>query len=83
MIECNYDNEILDENIQKGRVNHRRKNRLINTHFSLKTVLTLLESNDLSKLKEVWLLHLSETNADDELFKKAVQKKTGVPVYIA
>ena len=83
MIECNYAKELLDENISNGRVHQVQKNRLLQTHFSLKTVLDLLEKNDLNNLKEIWLLHLSEINADDELFKKAVQKKTGVPVYIA
>ena len=36
-----------------------------------------------AKLQEIWLLHLSSSNADAKRFKKEIQELTGVPVYIA
>lgn len=83
MIECNYSLEILDANVQSGRVGKFLKNRIVKSHFELENVKQFILSNDLSNLKEVWLLHLSEKNANADLFKREIQAITGVPVYIA
>lgn len=42
-----------------------------------------LKANDLSKVREIWLLHLSDGNSDAERFKREVMELTGKPVYIA
>jgi hypothetical protein len=42
-----------------------------------------LKANDLSKVQEIWLLHLSEQNSCEKRFKEEVQKITGKPTYIA
>lgn len=83
MIECNYSLDILNDNIESGRVPAILKRRLMKSHFSLENVIEFLKANDLSQLKEVHLLHLSDNNSDEEMFKRAVQEVTGVPVYIA
>src|SRR5699024_1175075 len=82
MIECNYSIDILNDNIENGRVPAILKRRLMQSHFSLENVLEFLKANDLSQLKEVHLLHLSDNNSDEEMFKRAVQEVTGVPVYV-
>ena len=83
MIECNYSKKILDENIAAGRVPAAQKNRIIKSHMSLKTVKDMLRANDLSQVKEIHLLHLSDRNSSAKLFKKEIQELTGKPVYIA
>lgn len=83
MVECNYSLDILDENIETGRVPSVLKKRLLQSHFSLENVIEFLKANNLSSLKEVHLLHLSDNNSDEKLFKKTIQEITGVPVYIA
>lgn len=83
MIECNYSQEILNENIATGRVPQVMKKRLMKSHFSLENVKDLLRANDLSKVQEIWLLHLSDNNSDEKLFKKTIQETTGKTVYIA
>jgi phosphoribosyl 1,2-cyclic phosphodiesterase len=83
MIECNYSKKILDENIAAGRVPMVQKNRLLKSHFSLKNVKDFLKSNDLSKVKEIWLLHLSDRNSNAERFKREIQEISGKPVYVA
>lgn len=83
MIECNYSLDILEANIDAGRIDQFRKKRLIKSHFELGNVKKFIQSNDMSQLQEVWLLHLSDTNSDAERFKKEIQAITGVPVYIA
>jgi phosphoribosyl 1,2-cyclic phosphodiesterase len=83
MIETNYSKEILDENIASGRVPQIMKKRLIRSHFSLENVKEFFKANDLSKVEEVWLIHLSDNNSDEERFKREIQSLTGKVVYIA
>src|SRR4030042_1166216 len=80
MVGCNYDLDTLNANIDSGRVDRAAKSRLMHSHASLETVKEMLRSNDLSKLKEVYLLHLSDRNSDAEKFKVAIQSIIGVPV---
>lgn len=82
-VECNYSLRILDENIAAGRVHPAMRPRLLRSHFSLENVLDFLRANDLSKVQEIHLLHLSDSNSDEELFKRKVMETTGKPVYIA
>lgn len=83
MVECNYSMDILDDNIATGRTHKAMKGRLIRSHFSLENVKEFLKANDLSKVQEIHLMHLSNTNSDEKRFKKEVQELTGKPVYIA
>ncbi|WP_172369607.1 MBL fold metallo-hydrolase [Sporosarcina jiandibaonis] len=82
MIECNYSEAILDENIQFGYTHEFLGNRIKSSHFSLENVLEFLKANDLSKVQEIHLLHLSDSNSDEELFKREVQAATGKLVFV-
>jgi phosphoribosyl 1,2-cyclic phosphodiesterase len=83
MVECNYSLRILDENIAAGRVPAVMKKRLLKSHFSLENVKGFLQANDLSKVQEIWLLHLSDSNSDEAMFKREIQELTGKQVLIA
>ena len=83
MIETNHSYEILNQNVEAGIITQAQKNRLIQSHFGLENVKKFLQANDLSKVKEIYLLHLSEGNSDAELFKREVQELTGKPVIVA
>jgi phosphoribosyl 1,2-cyclic phosphodiesterase len=83
MVECNYSLKILDANIAAGRVHPAMRPRLLRSHFSLENVKDFLRANDLSKLQEIHLLHLSDNNSDEALFKREIQSITGKPVYVA
>jgi phosphoribosyl 1,2-cyclic phosphodiesterase len=74
-IECNY-------SIQDVTA-HERLPRLITSHMSLEHLIDMLKANDLSNVKQIYLLHLSEDNSDAERFKLEVQKATGAEVYVA
>ncbi|WAA10819.1 MBL fold metallo-hydrolase [Fervidibacillus albus] len=82
MVECNYSIKILNENIANGRVPKVMKQRLLRSHFSLENVKEFFRANDLSKVKEIWLLHLSDNNSDEEFFKREIQELTGKMVYV-
>lgn len=82
MIEANYSREIIDEKLVSG-FGRKHKTRLMESHFDFANTLEFIKANKSDKLQEVWLLHLSDSNSDEALFKKETQKLTGVPVYIA
>jgi len=82
MVECNYQQELLTENIKNGIVPEALKNRLITSHFSLGNVIDFLKANDLSNVKEIHLMHRSKNNSNSVEIKKAVQEATGKEVYI-
>lgn len=82
-IECNWSNEIIQRNAATGKVDMSRFKRTINTHMSLERLITMLGANDLSKCREIHLLHLSDANSDEKAFCDAVQSATGVPTFVA
>src|SRR5690625_703952 len=83
MVECNYSMDILNENIDSGVVHSAMKKRLLTSHFSLENVKEFLMANDLSKVEEIHLIHLSDTNSDEARFKREIQALTGKPVYVS
>ena len=82
-VECNYSLDILKRNVDAGTVPKELKSRILKSHFSLENVKEFLRANDLSRVQEIWLLHLSEQNSCEKRFKEEVQKITGKPTYIA
>ncbi len=82
MIECNFDEQIIRQNVANGEVDRMVKRRTYANHMSIGRVLDFLKANDLSQLREVHLLHLSNANSDEGEFKKKVMEVTGVPVYV-
>lgn len=79
LAECNWDEATLAAN----DLEDYRVDRLRATHKSLEILLEELATLDRSKLKEIWLLHMSDTNLNKELAKLTVQELTGIPVYFA
>ena len=82
LVECNYDQQTLDGNVSTGITPRSLADRIRQTHFGLENVLEFLAANDLSGVQGIWLLHLSDHNADAGRIKRAVQRATGKPVYI-
>ena len=82
MIECNYAGEILAENVKAGDIHPALRRRITRSHMSLETVKEMLLANDLSRVGEIWLLHLSCDNSDGRRFKQEVEEVTGKPTYI-
>lgn len=78
-LECNYSLAMLRASTMPTTV----QNRIIRNHMSLETALELLRANDLSRVREIHLLHMSEGNSDALAFKAAVHEATGRPVFVA
>lgn len=83
MVECNYALDILQANLEAGVVPTALKNRLLKSHFSLDNVKAFLKANDLSKVQEIHLIHLSDSNSDAVRFKAEIQQLTDIPTYVA
>jgi phosphoribosyl 1,2-cyclic phosphodiesterase len=83
MIEANYSEPILEENVYRGSVPEKLRKRLRQSHFSLENLKGFFKENDLSKVKEIWLIHLSNGNADPVRFRNEIETLTGRPVYVA
>lgn len=82
MVECNYDQQTLDENVLNGYVHPAMRKRVMRSHFGLENVLEFFKSNDLSNVQEIWLLHLSDGNSNEERIRNEVARATGKMIYI-
>ena len=82
MIECNYSRDILEGNIEKGIVHPALKKRIERSHFELENVKNFLRANDLSKVREIHLIHISNQNGDPGRFQGEIQALTGITTYI-
>ncbi|MDO4298852.1 MAG: MBL fold metallo-hydrolase [Lachnospiraceae bacterium] len=82
MMEANYDPDAMEENVRIGRVDVHRAKRTISSHMSIDTAIKTLEGFDLSRLQQVYLLHLSDDNSLADEFKRRVQALTGREVYL-
>lgn len=82
MIECNYDESILKRRYASDEVSKLQYKRLYNSHMSLESCIKFFKANDLSRLKEVYLMHLSDKNSNEKEFKRKIQEITGCMVYV-
>ena len=83
MLEANYCDRILQENIDNGIVPVTMRDRLLHSHMELNTAKDIIKANDISKVKEIILVHLSDNNSCEEFFRTEMAKASGKPVYIA
>jgi len=82
MLGVNYDNEILMDNVTLGHIHPELTKRILKNHMSLRTAKNFFRANDMSKVREIYLLHLSDDNSNAERFKTEIQQITGRPVYV-
>lgn len=83
MIECNYDNDRLNDNVSTGEVPLFVARRVCRSHMSLETLISTLRANDLSCVKDIVLLHLSSTNSDSDYYIRKIEEVTGIPTVVA
>lgn len=83
LVECNYSEEILKSRLNSGSVHPSIANRVRTSHMSLRTTKELLQANDLRKVNNIVLIHLSDKNSDAGLFQSDIHELTGKTVTIA
>ena len=79
--ECNNDEQSIERSVRSGYISANLAPRLVRSHMALDTFLDFLKKMDRSRLKQIYLLHMSDNNADEARFVKEVAKLTGVEVY--
>nr|DAI22919.1 MAG TPA: YycJ-like MBL-fold protein [Caudoviricetes sp.] len=83
MIEANYSDAILQQNIDRGFMPPSMRSRLFSSHMELETTKEVLRTTDLSEANEVILLHLSDGNSNAQAFAEEAREIAGKPAYIA
>ena len=73
MIECNYDEKMLEA---REDIPDTLKDRIRESHMSVETCIEALQANNLARVNNIILLHISEGDGDPEGFKQAVQEAT-------
>lgn len=74
MIEANYDIDLVEDDAQRKR--------LIQSHMSIEHCIDYLKKIDLSKVKKIYLMHLSSRHSNADDFKRRVQAATGCVVEV-
>lgn len=82
MIEANYSLDILRENIESDSGMGARKSRILESHMSIDNLEDMLKANDLSRVQQIYLIHMSSDNGDPDGFKDRIQRLTGAEVYV-
>ena len=79
LVECNFVKDVLD----KRDIPNSLKNRIVETHFELDNVAAFLKASDLSKVKNIMLIHASHENSDKEVIRDRIEGVTGLPIIFA
>ena len=83
LIECNYRLDILDKNIRDGLVHPKVRDRIVKSHMSYQTCCETLQANDLSKVNNIILIHLSSDNSHADEFRNGIAALTEKNVIVA
>ena len=83
IVEANYCQSIIDRKMAEGTNPRFLRNRILQSHMSLKTCKEFLQVNDLTSVNNIVLIHLSDSNSDAIRFQREVQELTGKTVNVA
>lgn len=83
IVEANYCEAILDLKYKEGTTSEFLRKRVLNSHMSIRTCKQLLMANDLKKVNNILLIHLSDNHSNSDRFKREVIGITGKNVNIA
>lgn len=83
MIEADYDENILARNETEGKIHPALARRIRQSHYSITQAINFCRNRDISKLRNIVLIHLSRHNSSADDFRNKMIQATGKPVYIA
>ena len=84
LVESNYHDRLLDENVETGIITPERADRTRRTHLSLQGACDLIRADQTADLVTVVLIHLSRHNADPAYFvQRASETALFAKVYAA
>lgn len=82
LIEANYMDDILQKNVNDNIVDRYRAKRVKSTHNSINQAIDFAV-NAVRRIEHIILIHLSRDNANSEVFKREMEKASGIPTDIA
>ena len=82
ILEINYQKEIVNRLVNEGVMEASIRARLLFSHYELSKALKWLKRIDKSRLKRIYVAHLSNAHSHAEEIKRAVIAETGVPTTI-
>jgi phosphoribosyl 1,2-cyclic phosphodiesterase len=83
IVEANYCEDILEQRRQDGATIEMLRDRVIESHMSFQNTKELLRANDLSQVRNIVLIHLSNAHSHADRFKRETELLTGRQVHIA
>ncbi len=82
IIEANHDLDLLDDNLCNRVISGELFSRIMFNHLNISQTMDFLKTNNLSKVKGIYLAHLSKLNSDPKKFVKVIKDLTGIPTKI-
>ncbi len=83
LVECNYLEESIKDTLDdKSNPNYSRAVRQINTHMGLNGTINFLKKQDLSKCKEIYLIHMSDTFGNGAVMGGLVYGTFKIPTFV-
>ena len=77
IVECNYTESILQRQLEEGDLDGKLRTRLLTSHMSLRRLCDALEANDLTELRAIVLVHLSDARSDERIMVETIKDVTG------
>lgn len=83
IIEANYCETILQKRLEAGEEPNFLRDRVLRSHMSLQTCKDFLIANDIKKVYNIVLIHLSDRNSHAVRFQKEIKELTAKKVTVA
>jgi hypothetical protein len=78
----NYQKEIVNELVNQGKMESGQRSRLLFSHFELSKAVKWLGKIDKSRLKRIYVAHLSSGNSNESEIKNTLIENFGIPITI-
>ena len=82
IFEINYQKEIVNRLVNEGLMEASIRARLLFSHYELSKALNWLKRIDKSRLKRIYVAHLSSGNSNESEIKNTLIENFGIPVTI-
>ena len=83
LIECNYIESILKARVEAGKLPEVVAERVHQSHMEIETCIDALRANDMSKMRNIILIHISQGNGDPVTMRRRAIEATGKNVGVA
>lgn len=83
LVECNYLDDLAENQLADNQINQKLYGRLINSHMSLETLKEAFRANDLRRTRKIILCHLSDSRSDEDRMVREISELTGKPTCAA